>query len=118
MARPACGMGSRPTTANASIRVLLPEPDPPVMTWKSGRSAIARTFRFRVARALAPPPPERQHIASVDALNARCTIDQSAVKGGAIIVGQLAQPGILAEVVPPDGSALVHESGHQHHPLY
>src|SRR3546814_20897539 len=76
MARPASGMWSKPSTANASIRVLLPEPGPPVMTWKSGRSAIARTFRFRVARALAPPLPERQHIASVVALNARCTIEQ------------------------------------------
>src|SRR3546814_2413182 len=74
MARPASGMWSKPSTANASIRVLLPEPGPPVMTWKSGRSAIARTFRFRVERALAPPLPERQHIASVVALNARCTI--------------------------------------------
>src|SRR3546814_7283043 len=74
-----------PISANASIRVLLPEPGPPVMTWKSGRSAIARTFRFRVERALAPPLPERQHIASVVALNARCTIEQRAVKGGAII---------------------------------
>src|SRR3546814_2345374 len=80
------GMWSKPSTANASIRVLLPEPGPPVMTWKSGRSAIARTFRFRVERALAPPLPERQHIASVVALNARCTIEQRAVKGGAIIV--------------------------------
>src|SRR3546814_9884798 len=71
MARPASGMWSKPSTANASIRVLLPEPGPPVMTWKSGRSAIARTFRFRVERALAPPLPERQHIASVVALNAR-----------------------------------------------
>src|SRR3546814_7493809 len=68
MARPASGMWSKPSTANASIRVLLPEPGPPVMTWKSGRSAIARTFRFRVERALAPPLPERQHIASVVAL--------------------------------------------------
>src|SRR3546814_2260833 len=80
MARPASGMWSKPSTANASIRVLLPEPGPPVMTWKSGRSAMARTFRFRVERALAPPLPERQHIASVVALNARCTIEQRAVK--------------------------------------
>src|SRR3546814_9674010 len=91
MARPASGVWSKPSTANASIRVLLPEPAPPVMTWKSGRSAIARTFRFRVERALAPPLPERQHIASVVALNARSTTDQSAGKDGAIIVGQLAQ---------------------------
>src|SRR3546814_9066220 len=97
MARPASGMWSKPSTANASIRVLLPEPGPPVMTWKSGRSAIARTFRFRVERALAPPLPERQHIASVVALNARCTIEQRAVKGGAIIVGQLDQTGFLDE---------------------
>src|SRR3546814_2767601 len=97
MARPASGMWSKPSTANASIRVLLPEPGPPVMTWKSGRSAIARTFRFRVERALAPPLSERQHIASVVALNARCTIEQRAVKGGAIIVGQLAQTGFLDE---------------------
>src|SRR3546814_1192789 len=84
MARPASGMWSKPSTANASIRVLLPEPGPPVMTWKSGRSAIARTFRFRVDRALAPPLPERQHIASVVALHARCTIETRAVKGGTL----------------------------------
>src|SRR3546814_18855222 len=95
MARPASGMWSKPSTANASIRVLLPEPGPPVMTWKSGRSAIARTFRFRVERALAPPLPERPHIASVVALNARCTIEPRAVTGGAIIVGQLDQTGFL-----------------------
>src|SRR3546814_5533696 len=99
MARPASGMWSKPSTANASIRVLLPEPGPPVMTWKSGRSAIARTFRFRVERALAPPLPERPHIASVVALNARCTIEQRAGKGGAIIVGQLDQTGFLGEAV-------------------
>src|SRR3546814_21130934 len=95
MARPASGMWSKPSTANASIRVLLPEPGPPAMTWKSGRSAIARTFRFRVDRALAPPLPDRQHIASVVALNARRTIEQRAAKGAAIIVGQLHQPGLL-----------------------
>src|SRR3546814_10630298 len=99
MARPASGMWSKPSTANASIRVLLPEPGPPVMTWKSGRSAIPRTFRFRVARALAPPLPERQHLASDVALNARCTIEQPAGKGGAIFVGQIDQTGFLAE--PP-----------------
>src|SRR3546814_450731 len=87
MARPASGMWSKPSTANASIRVLLPEPGPPVMTWKSGRSAIARTFRFRVERALAPPLPERPHLSSVVALNARCTIEQRATKGGALLVG-------------------------------
>src|SRR3546814_18042763 len=97
MARPASGMWSKPSTANASIRVLLPEPGPPVMTWKSGRSAIDRTFRFRVERALAPPLPERQPIASVVALNARCTIEQRAVKGGEISVGQLDQNGFLDE---------------------
>src|SRR3546814_17063960 len=90
-------MWSKPSTANASIRVLLPEPGPPVMTWKSGRSAIARTFRFRVERALAPPLPERKHIASVVALNARCTIEQRDVKGGAILVGQIDQTGYLEE---------------------
>src|SRR3546814_7493036 len=58
---------------------------------------MARTFRFRVERALAPPLPERQHIASVVALNARCTIEQRAVKSGAIIVGQLDQTGFLDE---------------------
>src|SRR3546814_19127851 len=82
MARPASGMGSKPSTANASIRGLLPEPGPPVMTWKSGRSAIARTFRFRVEPALAPPLPARQHIASVVALHPPCNIEQRAVKGG------------------------------------
>src|SRR3546814_16341523 len=87
MARPASGMWSKPSTANASIRVLLPEPGPPVMTWKSGRSAIARTFRFRVERALAQPLPERQHIATVVALTAPCTIAPPAVKGGATPVG-------------------------------
>src|SRR3546814_1873504 len=97
MARPASGMWSKPSTANASIRVLLPEPGPPVMTWKSGRSAIARTFRFRVERALAPPLPDRQHIPSVVALTARFTIDHRAVKGGAILVGQIDQPGYLDE---------------------
>src|SRR3546814_4440563 len=67
---------------------LVPYPTLFRSTWKSGRSAIARTFRFRVERALAPPLPERQHIASVVALNARCTNEQRAVKGGAIIVGR------------------------------
>src|SRR3546814_2061687 len=95
MARPASGMCSKPSTANASIRVLLPDPGPPVMTWKSGRSAIARTFRFRVELALAPPLPEREYIASVVALNERCTIEQRAVKGGAIIVGKLDMTGFL-----------------------
>src|SRR3546814_13545474 len=104
MARPASGMWSKPSTANASIRVLLPEPGPPVMTWKSGRSAIARTFRFRVKRALAPPLPERQHIASVVALNARCTLEQRAVQGGAILVrseeGRVGKDGgVLVDVV-------------------
>src|SRR3546814_12573681 len=98
MARPASGMWSKPSTANASIRVLLPEPGPPVMTWKSGRSAIARTFRFRVERALAQPLPERQHLASVVALNARYPIEQRAVKGGPIIVRPLNQPALLAQV--------------------
>src|SRR3546814_4647142 len=97
MARPASGMWSKPSTDNASIRVLLPEPGPPVMTWTSGRSAIARPFRFRVERALAPPLPQRQHLANVVALHARCTIEQRAVKGGAIIVGQLCQTGFLAQ---------------------
>src|SRR3546814_1471779 len=112
MARPASGMWSKPSTANASIRVLLPEPGPPVMTWKSGRSAIARTFRFRVERALAPPLPERQHIASVVALNARCTIEQRAVKGGAIIVGQLDQTGFLDEAAQLYEMARALASGH------
>src|SRR3546814_18976733 len=94
MARPASGMWSKPSTANASIRVLLPEPGPPVMTWKSGRSAIARTLRFRVERALAPPLPDRQHFASVVALNARCTIEHRAVKGSAIPVGQIDPAGL------------------------
>src|SRR3546814_8745688 len=49
------------------------------------------------ALPISPPPPERQHIASVVALNARCTIEQRAVKGGAIIVGQLDQTGFLDE---------------------
>src|SRR3546814_13076307 len=101
MARPASGMWSKPSTANASIRVLLPEPGPPVMTWKSGRSAIARTFRFRVERALAPPLPERQHLARVVALNARCTIEHSAVPGGEIILVPLYQTGILDEAANP-----------------
>src|SRR3546814_17431702 len=101
MARPASGMWSKPSTANASIRVLLPEPGPPVMTWKSGRSAIARTFRFRVERALAPPLPELQHIASLVALNARCPIEQSAVEGGSALVRQPGQPGFTAEPTPP-----------------
>src|SRR3546814_14251409 len=112
MARPASGMWSKPSTANASIRVLLPEPGPPVMTWKSGRSAIARTFRFRVERALAPPLPERQHIASVVALNARCTIEQRAVKGGAIIVGQLHQTGFLDAAAQPFEMERALASGH------
>src|SRR3546814_5324015 len=112
MARPASGMWSKPSTANASIRVLLPEPGPPVMTWKSGRSAIARTFRFRVERALAPPLPERQHIASVVALNARCTIEQRAVKGGAIIVGQLDQTGFLDEAAQLYEMARALAAGH------
>src|SRR3546814_1796719 len=112
MARPASGMWSKPSTANASIRVLLPEPGPPVMTWKSGRSAIARTFRFRVERALAPPLPERQHIASVVALNARCTIEQRAVKGGAIIVRQLDQTGFLDEAAQLYEMARALLSGH------
>src|SRR3546814_3078427 len=113
MARPASGMWSKPSTANASIRVLLPEPGPPVMTWKSGRSAIARTFRFRVERALAPPLPERQHIASVVALNARCTIEQRAVKGGANIVGQLDQTGFLDEAAQLSEMVRALESGHE-----
>src|SRR3546814_13808004 len=95
MARPASGMWSKPSTANASIRVLLPEPGPPVMTWKSGRPAIARTFRFPVERALAPPPPERQHIASVAALHPRCTVGHSGQQGGEIHVGQPDPPGFL-----------------------
>src|SRR3546814_12620470 len=77
--------------------VRFPRPVPPVMTCKSGGSAFALTVRFRVERALAPPLPERQHIASVVALNARCTTEQRAVKGGAIIVGQLDQTGFLDE---------------------
>src|SRR3546814_11622825 len=97
MARPASGMWSKPSTANASIRVLLPEPGPPVMTWKSGRSAIARPFRFRVERALAPPLPERPHIASVVASNARCTIEQRDANGGPTTVAQPAQTDFLAE---------------------
>src|SRR3546814_12305178 len=96
MARPASGMWSKPSTANASIRVLLPEPGPPVMTWKSGRSAIARTFRFRAERALAPPLPERQHIARLVALNARCTIEQGAVKGCRCNRGRPEPPALLA----------------------
>src|SRR3546814_16604373 len=108
-------MWSKPSTANASIRVLLPEPGPPVMTWKSGRSAIARTFRFRVERALPPPLPERQHIASVVALNARCTIEQRAVKGGAIIVGQLDQTGFLDEAAPLYEMARALASGNDPH---
>src|SRR3546814_14766978 len=101
MARPASGMWSKPSTANASIRVLLPEPGPPVMTWKSGRTAIARTFRFRVERALAPPLPDRQHIASVVALNARCTLEQRAGKGGPILDRQPDQTGFLDEAAQP-----------------
>src|SRR3546814_17038587 len=112
MARPASGMWSKPSTANASIRVLLPEPGPPVMTWKSGRSAIARPFRFRVERALAPPLPARQHIASVVALHARCTIEQRDVKGGAIIVGQPHQPGLLYAAAPLYAMARSLASGH------
>src|SRR3546814_5732132 len=112
MARPSSGMWSKPSTSNASIRVLLPEPGPPVMTWKSGRSAIARTFRFRVELALAPPLPERQHIASVIALHARCTIEQRAVKGGAIFVGQLDQTGFLDEAAQHHEMARVLAPGH------
>src|SRR3546814_349457 len=52
-----------------------PRRAPPADGCPPSRSAIARTFRFRVERALAPPLPERQHIASVVALNARCTIE-------------------------------------------
>src|SRR3546814_18600774 len=118
MARPSSGMWSKPSTSNASIRVLLPEPGPPVMTWKSGRSAIARTFRFRVELALAPPLPERQPIASVVALNARCTIDQRAVKGGAIIFAQLDQTGFLAEAAPPYANARAPDRGHAHSSHY
>src|SRR3546814_17730057 len=112
MARPASGMWSKPSTANASIRVLLPEPGPPVMTWKSGRSAIARTFRFRVERALAAPLPERPHIASVVALNAHCTIHQRALKGGAILVGNLDHTGSLDDAPPAYAKARGVPSGH------
>src|SRR3546814_9265828 len=73
---------------------------------------FARTFRFRVERALAPPLPERQHIASVVALNARCTIEQRAVKGGAIIVGQLDQTGFLDEAAQLYEMARALASGH------
>src|SRR3546814_10969023 len=112
MARPASGMWSKPSTANASIRVLLPEPGPPVMTWKSGRPAIARTFRFRVERALAPPLPERQHIASLVASNARRTIEQPAVTRAAINVGQPAPPGLLDEAAQLTEIAGTVASGH------
>src|SRR3546814_20707194 len=113
MARPASGMWSKPSTANASIRVLLPEPGPPVMPWKSGRSAIARTFPFRVERALAPPLPERPHIASVVALNSRCTIVPRAVKGGPLHVGQLHQTGFLNHATQPYDVAHAPDAGHE-----
>jgi antitoxin component of MazEF toxin-antitoxin module len=49
----------------AELRVLLPEPGPPVMIWKSGQSTIARAFRFCIERAFTAPLPERQHIAGI-----------------------------------------------------
>src|SRR3546814_17617693 len=91
---------------------LVPYPTLFRSTWKSGRSAIARTFRFRVERALAPPLPERQHIASVVALNARCTNEQRAGKGGASIVGQLDQTGFLDEAAQLYEMARSLASGH------
>src|SRR3546814_4426530 len=51
-------------------------------------------------------------IASVVALNARCTIEQRAVKGGAIIVGQLDQTGFLDEAAQLYEMARALASGH------
>src|SRR3546814_11773418 len=111
MARPASGMWSKPSTANASIRVLLPEPGPPVMTWKSGRSAIARTFRFRVERALAPPLPQRPPIHSVVAFNPACTIEQPAGQAGALIVRQLERDGVLGTAATLSERPRMHSTG-------
>src|SRR3546814_13231089 len=81
-----------------------------ISDWSS--DLCSSDLRFRVERALAPPLPERQYIASVVALNARCTIEQRAVKGGAIIVGQLDQTGFLDEAAPLYEMARALASGH------
>src|SRR3546814_9054587 len=81
-----------------------------ISDWSS--DLCSSDLRFRAERALAPPLPERQYIASVVALNARCTIEQRAVKGDAIIVGQLEQTGFLDEAVQLYEMARALASGH------
>ena len=56
---------------------------------------LRSSFRFSIERAFATPLPQRQHVAGIIAARASGEIEQRAVKRGAIVVGQLNQPGFL-----------------------